>query len=432
MLKRYSRPEMRAIWTLENQYRQWLRVELAAAEAMAELGKVPPEALVRIRDRARFTVEGVAAREAVTRHDLVAFLEVVVAHVGQEAGRYLHLGLTSSDVKDTGLALQLVAALDILLTDADHCVGALKSRALAERDTLMVGRTHGVHAEPVTLGLTLALWGFEMARNRERLARAREVIAVGKVSGPVGAYTSVQPAVERQVCERLGLRPALLSSQVLQRDRHAEVLWSCAITAATVEKIATQVRIWSRTEIGEVEEPFRAGQRGSSAMPHKRNPILSEQLSGLARLFRGWLVAALENVALWDQRDITHSSVERFILSDAPITLDYMLDRLQSLIETLVVHPERMAANLASTQGLIGSQRVLLALVERGMGREEAYERVQRAAMATWRGEGRFAEVLAAADAVVRLLPPEELDSLLDPASALTHLDEVFERLEEL
>ncbi len=432
MLKRYSRPEMQAIWTLENQYRQWLRVELAAAEAMAELGKVPPEALVQIRDRARFTVEGVAAREAVTRHDLVAFLEVVIAHVGQEAGRYLHLGLTSSDVKDTGLALQLVAALDILLTDADHCVGALKSRALAERDTVMVGRTHGVHAEPVTLGLTLALWASEMARDRERLARAREVVTVGKVSGPVGAYTSVQPAAERQVCERLGLRPALFSSQVLQRDRHAEVLWSCAITAATVEKIATQVRIWSRTEIGEVEEPFRAGQRGSSAMPHKRNPILSERLSGLARLFRGWLVAALENVALWDQRDITHSSVERFILSDATITLDYMLDRLRSLIQTLVVHPERMAANLASTQGLIGSQRVLLALVERGMGREEAYERVQRAAMAAWRGEGRFAEVLTAADAVVRLLPPEELDSLLDPASALTHLDEVFERLEEL
>ena len=432
MLERYSRPEMRAIWTLENQYRQWLRVELAAAEVMAELGQVPPESLAQIRARADFTVEGVAAREAVTRHDLVAFLEELIAHVGEEAGRYLHLGLTSSDVKDTGLALQLVAALDILLADADACVAALKARALAERDTVMVGRTHGVHAEPVTLGLTLALWAFEMARQRERLARAREIIAVGKLSGPVGAYTSVHPQVERRVCQRLGLRPAPVSSQVLQRDRHAEVVWACAVTAATVEKIATQVRIWSRTEVGEVEEPFHAGQRGSSAMPHKRNPILSEQLSGLARLFRGWLVTALENVTLWDQRDLTHSSVERFILPQATITLDYMLHRLRELIEAMIVHPERMATNLAHTQGLIGSQAVLLALVERGVGRQEAYERVQRAAMAVWRGEGGFAERLAADEAVARLLSPQELNSLLDPAAALIHLDEVFERLDDL
>ncbi|MDH7485265.1 MAG: adenylosuccinate lyase [Anaerolineae bacterium] len=432
MLERYSRPQMRAIWTQENQYRQWLRVELAAAEVMAELGRVPQEAWAQIRERADFTVEGVAAREAATRHDLVAFLEEVIAHVGEEAGRYLHLGLTSSDVKDTGLALQLVAALDILLNEADDCVAALKARALAERNTIMVGRTHGVHAEPVTLGLTLALWAFEMARNRERLARAREIAAVGKLSGPVGAYTSVDPEIERRVCERLELRPASISSQVLQRDRQAEVMWACAITAATVEKIATQVRIWSRTELGEVEEPFRAGQRGSSAMPHKRNPILSERLSGLARLFRGWLVAALEDVALWDQRDMTHSSVERFILPDATITLDYMLDRLRELIETMVVYPERMAANLARTQGLIGSQQVLLALVERGMGRQEAYERVQRAAMAAWRGEGHFAALLADDEVIASFISPEELNGLLDPTAMLRHVNEVFERLQEV
>ncbi|RMF36720.1 MAG: adenylosuccinate lyase [Chloroflexi bacterium] len=431
MLARYTRPQMGAIWSLENQYRLWLRIEVLAAEAMAELGLVPAEALAQIKARADFTLEGIARREAVTRHDLIAFLEEVQAHVG-EAGRYLHLGLTSSDVKDTALALQMVQGLDLLIADADRCLAALKARALAERETVMVGRTHGIHAEPVTLGLTLALWAFEMDRNRQRLHRARRTVAVGKLSGPVGTYASVDPFVETYVCRKLGLRPAPLSSQIVQRDRHAELLWACAITAASVEKMATQVRLWSRTDQGEVEEPFQAGQKGSSAMPHKRNPILSERLTGLARLFRGWLVAGLENVALWDQRDLTHSSVERVILPDATITLDYMLDRLAGLIEGLVVHPERMARNLARTEGLIHSQRVLLALVERGLDRTTAYERVQAAAMAAWEGQGRFADLLTADPVVARYLTRREIEGLLDVRAALRHLDRLFARLEAI
>jgi len=431
MLKRYTRPEMAAIWSPENTYRTWLQVELAVCEAQAELGNISQDALNAIKERADFSIERIAEIEATVRHDMIAFLTCVSEHVGEPA-RYIHMGLTSSDVKDTALALQMRQAMDLIIADARNLLAILRSQALRHRDTIMIGRSHGIHAEPITFGLKLALWAFEMRRNLQRLRRARDVISVGKISGVVGTYAHVDPAVEAHVCGALGLVPAQVSSQIIQRDRHAECVYSLATTAASLEKFAIEIRHLQRTELREVEEPFTSGQKGSSAMPHKRNPILAERISGQARLFRGYLTAALEDIPLWHERDMSHSSVERVILPDATALLDYMLARFTWLIENLHVNPDRMQRNLALTQGLINSERVLLALVEKGCPRDEAYRWIQDAAARAWQGEADFRTLLLQDTRVRQHLTSDELAEQLDPLFYLRHLDAIFARLEQL
>ena len=431
MIDRYSRAEMKAIWSLEKQYRTWLQVEMAVCQARAELGQIPAKALAAIQARASFSAQRIAEIEAVVRHDLIAFLTCLAENVGEPA-RYIHLGLTSSDIKDTALALQMRQALDIIIADARRLLATLKEQALRHWDTAMIGRTHGVHAEPITLGFKFALWAFEMQRNLTRLRQAREVCAVGKISGAVGTYAQVEPEVEERVCRALGLRAAEVSSQIIQRDRHAEYIWALAVSAASLEKFASEIRHLQRTEVREVEEPFGRGQKGSSAMPHKRNPILAEQLCGQARLFRGYLTAALEDIPLWHERDMSHSSVERVILPQATTLLDYMLDRFTWLVANLQVYPQRMARNLALTGGLIHSERVLLALVEKGVPRDEAYRWVQEAAMRVWEGEGDFQTFLLADERVRAQLSPQEIEGLLDVRYYLQRLDVVLERVKRL
>jgi adenylosuccinate lyase len=431
VIPRYSLPEMSAVWSDEARMRHWLRIEVLACEAWAKIGRIPEDALEVIRRRAAFTVERVNELERVTNHDVAAFVQTVTESVGPE-GRWIHYGMTSSDLLDTALALQLREAADLLLTSAERLLATVKDRALEHRGTVMMGRTHGVHAEPTTFGHKLALWAFELDRDRERLRRAREVVSVGKVSGAVGTYAQVDPRVEEFVCGEVGLRAAEGSSQILQRDRHAEYMAALAITGSSLEKFATEVRHLARTEVREVEEPFGAGQKGSSAMPHKRNPIISERVCGLARVIRGNLQAALEDVALWHERDISHSSVERVVLPDSTILLHYMLHLFTGVVDGLRVFPERMRANLESTGGVVFSQAVLLALVERGLGREDAYRIVQRAAAAAW-DEGRdFRGELLSDEHARAVLSPDELDALFDPAPQLRHLDQVFDRLEKL
>jgi adenylosuccinate lyase len=426
LISRYVLPKMAAIWSEETRLRHWTRIEILACEAWAELGRVPEDSLDRIRT-ASTTVERVQELERVTHHDVAAFAQALADSAGP-AGRWIHFGLTSSDVLDTGLALQLRDAADLLLRRLERLLAVVKGKALEHRDTVCVGRTHGVHAEPTTFGHKLAVWAFELARDRERLGRARETIAVGKVSGAVGTYSAVDPFVEEHVCRELGLTPAESSTQVLQRDRHAEYLFALAVTAATLEKIAVEIRHLARTEVHEVEEPFEEGQKGSSAMPHKRNPILSERMTGLARLLRANVQAGLENVALWHERDISHSSVERVIFPDSTELLDYMLVTTTLVLEGLRIFPDQMRRNLDSRGGLVFSQPVLLALIERGISREEAYRMVQRAAAAAWDEGADFRE---------RLLEDErfpfsevELTQLFEPR--LDHLDAVFARLEKL
>ncbi len=426
MIPRYTSPEMGALWSPETKFATWVEIELLAAEAQARLGRIPEAAARRLRERARVgsvaRIDEIEERE--TRHDVVAFLRVVGESVGDDA-RYLHLGLGSSDVVDTALSVLMVRAADLILTSLGRLHRALGALAQAHRYTLMAGRTHGIHAEPVTFGLKAALWYAEVGRGLDRIRRAREVIAVGKISGEVGTFAHTPPEVEAFVCERLGLVPAPASSQVLQRDRHAEYLSHLAVVAGTLEKIATEIRQLARTELREVEEPFREGQTGSSAMPHKRNPILSERVAGLARVVRGHAAAGLENIALWGERDITHSSAERVIIPDATTLLDYMARTLAGVIEGLRVYPDRMRQNLDRTGGLVYSHRVLLALLDRGRSREEAYRIVQSAAMRAWEGEGRFRELLRASEA----LSPAELDACFDPADALRYVDEIFARV---
>ncbi len=431
MIPRYTLPEMAAVWSDRERLGHWLRVEVLACEAWARQGLIPAEDLEAIRSRASFSVERVDELERVTNHDVAAFVQNVAETVGP-AGRWVHFGMTSSDLLDTGLALQLRAAADLLLGRVEVLLGVVRRRALKHRDTVMMGRTHGVHAEPMTFGHKLALWAFELDRDRERLRRAREVVSVGKVSGVVGTYARVDPRVEEYVCGELGLRPAEASSQVLQRDRHAEYMAALAITASSLDKFALEVRHLARTEVREVEEPFAAGQKGSSAMPHKRNPIICERVCGLARVVRGNLQAALEDVALWHERDISHSSVERVILPDSTILLDYMLALFTGVVEGLRVFPERMRANIEITGGAALSQGVLLALVERGLSREEAYAAVQRAAAAAWDEHADFRAELLGQPGVSQLLSGAELDALLDPAAAVGNLDAVFDRLEKL
>ncbi len=428
MIPRYTRPVMGRLWEQENRYRQWLKVELAVVAAMSQLGLIPSQAAQEIADKADFDVDRIDEIEREVHHDVIAFLTSVAEHVGDSA-RYIHLGLTSSDVLDTSLALLLKEAADILLDDIQVLLEVLKRRAFEHRDTVMMGRSHGIHAEPVTFGLKLALWHAEMQRNKQRLRRAREAIGVGKISGSVGTYANVDPKVEKLACEQLGLKPAPISTQILQRDRHAEYFSTLAIVASSIEKIAVEIRHLQRTEVLEAEEYFAKEQKGSSSMPHKRNPIGSENLSGLARLVRSNAMAAMENIPLWHERDISHSSVERIIAPDSTILLDYMLHRLSNLLDRLVVYQDRMKANLESTGGLFFSQLVLLALTEGGLDRDEAYRLIQRNAMAVWNEDCNFKDLLIADPDIMKHLSKDELEKLFDLNYFLKHVDTIFSQV---
>jgi adenylosuccinate lyase len=428
MIERYTLPEMKQIWSEENKFRKWLEVEIYACEALAELGQVPPEALAQIKEKADFDVRRIAEIEAVTNHDMIAFTTNVGEYVG-EAARYIHLGLTSSDVLDTALSALMKEAGERLVTRLKQLRKVLLGKAEEHRHTVMIGRTHGIHAEPITFGLKMLLWVDETERSIRRMKQAVETVSVGKISGAVGTYANVDPGVEAHVCARLGLKPARVSTQVLQRDRHAEYLTAIAVIGSTLDKFATELRSLQRTDILEVEEPFRKGQKGSSAMPHKRNPITGERISGLARLLRGNALAAMENVALWNERDISHSSVERVIVPDSTIILDYMLAKLIDIITSLQVYPENMLRNINRTHGLIFSQRVLLALVEeKGFSRERAYELVQRNAMQSWRTGESFRDLLLKDGDVTAQLSEEEVDELFDFSYHLKHVDEIYKR----
>ncbi|GIW15162.1 MAG: adenylosuccinate lyase [Tepidiforma sp.] len=428
MIPRYSRPEMAAIWTDEAKYRRWLDVEIAACEAWAELGQIPREAAEKIRRDAKFDVAKINEYLAITHHDVTAFLRSVADSLGEE-GRYVHFGLTSSDVWDTATALQLRDASDILLADIDALLAVLERQARAHRDTLCVGRTHGVHAEPTTFGLKLAVWVDEMRRNRARLVAAREAVAVGAISGTVGTHASVPPKVEELVCAKLGLGIEAASTQVIQRDRHAQFVTTLAIIGASLEKFATEIRALQKTEVREAEEPFDEGQTGSSAMPHKRNPELCERITGLARVLRGYAVTAMENVALWHERDISHSSTERIVFPDATLVLDYMLNLFTGIMDRLRVYPEHMRENLERSYGLVFSQRVLLALIETGLSRQDAYAIVQRNAMRAWNERVPFLDLLLADPEVTSRISEAELRGLFDYGYYLKNIGATFERL---
>ena len=428
MIPRYTHPEMGRIWSDQRRYETWLLVEIAAAEAMAAAGIVPPEAAREIRERGAFDIARIEEIEEATQHDVIAFTTAVAERVGLSA-RWLHFGMTSSDVIDTAQALQMREACDLILSDLDSLSDAVRDRALEHRRTPMIGRTHGVHAEPTTFGLKLALWYAEIGRDIERVRRARATINVGKLSGAVGTFAHLPPAVEADVCRRLGLEPAPIASQIIQRDRHAELVSMLAIAAASLEKFALEIRGLQKTEIGEVEEPFAKGQKGSSAMPHKRNPVGCEQIVGLARLIRGNCQAAFENIALWHERDISHSSVERVILPDSFIALDHMLRRFTRIVQGMVVHPGRMRENLERLRGVVFSGTVLLELAKKGVSRERAYEWVQRNAMRSL-AEGRDFKTLLLADPdVTRVVPPAEIERAFDLDEQLKYVDAVFDRV---
>ncbi|AHY46189.1 purB: adenylosuccinate lyase [Rubrobacter radiotolerans] len=431
MIDRYTLPEIGSLWTEEAKYRNWLRVEIAVCRARAELGEIPAEEVEELAQKADFTVERIREIEESTNHDVIAFVSTVAETVDSPVSRHFHFGLTSSDVLDTAGALQLRDSLDLIIRETRSLGALLADLALEHRDTVIVGRTHGVHAEPTTLGHKVAVWAFEMERNLERLKRARETAAVGKISGAVGSYGNVDPEVERLTCESLGLSHAPASTQIVQRDRHAEVLSALAILGSTMEKIALEIRGAQRTEVRELAEPFGRGQKGSSAMPHKRNPILTERLCGMARVLRANATVGFENNALWQERDISHSSAERVVLPDSTVLAFYMLRQTKRVLEGLQVDKERMLANLNSGGGIVFSGRVLLALVEAGMSRDDAYAVVQGAAMAAWNGEGGFRELLERREETRKYLG-DDLDALFDPSYALRNLGVVFERVEEL
>jgi len=430
VIPRYVTPEMAAVWSDQARLAHWLEIEVLVAEALARLGVVPEADAREIRSTASFDLDRVSEVERVTRHDVAAFVQVVGDSVGP-AGRWVHFGLTSSDVLDTGLALQLRDATDLLLDAVERLLAVAKRTALSHRDTVMAGRTHGVVAEPTSFGHKVALWAFELDRDRERLRRAREAVSVGAISGAVGTYAQVDPRVEEQVCAELGLRAAEASSQIVARDRHAELMSALAITASTLDAIATEIRHLARTEVREVQEGFAPGQKGSSAMPHKRNPVRCERVTGLARVIRGNLQTALENTVLWHERDISHSSAERVILPDSTTALHFMIVEMTEVLDTLEIHPERMRANLEVGGGLAFSQNVLLALVDAGMSRDDAYAIVQEAAARAWDDGVSFRDVLEADDRVRELIGGR-MDELFDPARALRNLDVVFDRLEKV
>lgn len=428
MIPRYSRPQMTAIWDSENRYKIWMEIETLAAEAMAELGTIPKEVPVAVRARGNFNVARIEEIEAETKHDVIAFLTNLAEYVGEEA-RFVHQGMTSSDVLDTCLAVQLTQACDILIEDMDAVLAALKKRAYEFKDTVMVGRSHGIHAEPVTFGLKLAGFYAEFDRGRKRLVAAREEIATCAISGAVGTFAHLDPYVEEYVAGKLGLKPEPMSTQVIPRDRHAAFFAALGVIASSVEHLATEIRHLQRTEVREVEEYFSPGQKGSSAMPHKRNPVLTENLCGLARLVRSAVVPAMENVALWHERDISHSSVERMIGPDATVTLDFALARLASVVDKLVVYPDRMQANLDMLGGLVHSQQVLLELTQKGMSREGAYKAVQRNAMDSWLNSKNYKALLAADEEVAQFLKPADLDKLFDLGQHTRHVDTIFKRV---
>ena len=428
MIPRYTLPEMGRLWSDEHRLQVMLDVELLVLEAQAALGLVPRRAPAEIRKRVRLDLARVRQREAATQHDVIAFIEHLEERVGPY-GRYLHFGLTSSDVLDTSLAVLLRDASTLLLADLTRLLAALARQARRHKRTLMMGRTHGVHAEPTTFGLKLAVFYDQLTRHAARLERVKAEVSVGKISGAVGTFANVDPSVERRVCRRLGLRPAPISTQIVQRDGHAAYVTTVALIGATVEQLATEIRNLQRTEIGEVEEPFGAGQKGSSAMPHKKNPIICERLAGMARLLRGYSLAAMENVCLWHERDITHSSVERVILPDASLTLDYMLQTMARVIDGLVVHADRMRDNIDRTRGVVFSGQVLLRLMEQGLTRTKAYELVQRSAMAAWRGGGDFRDIVLRDPELARRLSKPALERCLDPARHLRHVDAIFKRV---
>ncbi len=427
MIERYSRPQMKRVWSDENKFDKWLDVEIAVCEAHASLGEIPREAVSKIK-LARVNLKRMEEILKETHHDMTAFLGAVAESLGKES-RFIHLGLTSSDVMDTALSLQMVEAADLLTQDIKELISALAEKALKHKYTPMIGRTHGVHAEPISFGLKLALWIQEMNRNRIRLNEAKKCIAVCKISGAVGTYATVSPEVEERACARLGLTPAPVSSQVLQRDRHAQFVTTLAIVAGSLEKFATEIRGLQRTETREVEEPFSAGQTGSSAMPHKRNPELCERICGLSRLMRGYALTSMENIALWHERDISHSSTERIILPDSCLLLDYSLDLFTSVMVGLQVYPRRMKKNIGLTKGLIFSQRVMLALIGKGLSRQKAYELVQRNAMKSWKSGRNFLSLLKADPEVVASLPQQELEPLFDEQYYLRFVDDIFQRL---
>ena len=427
MIERYSRPAMKRVWGDENKYKQWLDVEIAACEAWAEEGVIPAEDIALLRV-SKYNHQRMMEIFETTKHDVTAFLTSVTESLGPE-GRWLHLGLTSSDMLDTALALQLGEAGALLLQDMDEALAALKTQSIKHKDTIMMGRTHGVHAEPMTFGLKLALWWDEMRRQRERLVQALESVRVGKISGAVGTHATVPPWIEERVCGQLGLDVEPVSNQVVQRDRHAHFVQTLALVAASLEKFATEIRGMQRTEVHELEEPFGQGQTGSSSMPHKRNPELAERICGLARLIRGNSVTALENVALWGERDISHSSAERIILPDSCLALDYILSIFTRIIKDLRVFPERMWSNIESSRGLIFSQQVLLALIDKGAAREDAYKVVQRNAMRSWDEGEDFPELVRADSDATARLSQEELDQIFDYSYYTKHIDYTFQRL---
>ena len=428
MIARYSRPAMTALWEPESRYRAWLLVEILACEANAKRGLIPARALATIKKKAAFSVRRIDAIEKVVKHDVIAFLTAVGERVGPDS-RFIHLGLTSSDVLDTSLAYLLRKAADIIMDDIKKLRMVLKKQARKYKRTVMIGRSHGVHAEPVTFGLKMALWYEEMGRNLERMERARDVVSVGKVSGAVGTFVNIDPFVERYVCKKLGLTPEPVATQVVQRDRHAEYLSALSLIASSLEKFSVELRHLQRTEVLEAEEHFSAGQKGSSAMPHKRNPISAENLSGLARVVRGNSIAALENIALWHERDISHSSVERIIMPDSTILIDYMLARFTRLVEGLFVYPENMKRNMALSRGLFHSETVMLALVGKGITRETAYRYVQRNAMEVWKSGGDFSDRLKTDHDISKHLTDREIDRCFDLKHTLRHVDYIYKRI---
>jgi adenylosuccinate lyase len=428
MISRYTCPEMGKLWDIETKYQKWLEVEIAVCEAWAGIGEIPGDALKAIKKKARFDVQKIEEIENVVKHDIIAFLTSVAQSLGSES-RFIHKGLTSSDILDTALALLMREASDIIIKDIQEVKDVLKRQAYKYKGTPMIGRSHGVHAEPMTFGLKFALWYEDMKRNTERMKRARETISVGKLSGAIGTFSNIPPVIEERACKKLGLRPEPIATQIVQRDRHAEYLTVLALIAASIEKIALEIRHLQRTEVLEVEEPFVAGQKGSSAMPHKRNPIGCENLSGLARLVRSNAMAALENIALWHERDISHSSVERVIIPDSSILVDYMLGRIKGILEGLHVYPSRMMENMDKSYGLFTSQRVMLALIEKGLDRESAYGIVQRNAMKSWKSGVKFKKLLLKDKEVKKYLMAKEIEKIFDLEYYLRNVDYIFKRV---
>ena len=428
MIPRYTREKMGALWSEGHKYETWLQVEILACEAWAELGEIPREAVELIKKKARIDGKRIDEIERRTKHDVAAFVSQLEETVG-EAGKYIHFGLTSYDIVDTALSLRLKQAAEIIIADIDLLMATIKEKALAHQETPMVGRTHGVHAEPITFGLKMALWYEEMRRHRQRMERAQATVSVGKLSGAVGTFANAPPAVEEYVCKKLGLTPAPVSSQVIQRDRHAEFFTTLALLASSIEKFAVEIRHLQRTEVLEAEEPFSEGQKGSSAMPHKRNPIGTENLSGLARLVRGNAVAAMENIPLWHERDISHSSVERIIAPDSTILVDYMLDRFTQIIGGLIVYPEHMKKNLDLTKGLIASQQLLSALVRKGVSRSDAYQWVQRNAMQSWSAKEDFLELVQKDKEITNILTRQEIQGVFDLKIHLKYVTDIYKRV---